>query len=169
MEIYAGFVEHTDAQAGKVVDELDRLGIRDNTIVFYIFGDNGASAEGQNGTISELLAQNGIPNTIRAAACRARRTWRTGRPRQAEDRQHVSRRLGVGRQHAVPSHQARRVAFRRHPQPDGHFLAQGDQAGHDPAHAVPPRQRHRADALRHHRHQAAANGGWLRARSRWTA
>ena len=64
MEIYAGFVEHVDVQAGKLIDELDRLGIRDNTIVIYIFGDNGASAEGQNGTISELLAQNGIPNTV---------------------------------------------------------------------------------------------------------
>ena len=64
MEIYAGFVEHVDVQAGKLIDELDRQGIRDNTIVIYIFGDNGASAEGQNGTISELLAQNGIPNTI---------------------------------------------------------------------------------------------------------
>jgi arylsulfatase len=64
MEIYAGFVEHVDVQAGKLIDELDRLGLRDNTIVIYIFGDNGASAEGQNGTISELLAQNGIPNTV---------------------------------------------------------------------------------------------------------
>lgn len=64
MEIFAGFVEHADVQAGRVVAELDRLGIRDNTIVIYIFGDNGASAEGQNGTISELLAQNGIPNTV---------------------------------------------------------------------------------------------------------
>ena len=64
MEVFAGFVEHTDAQAGRLIDELDHLGIRDNTIVFYIFGDNGASAEGQNGTISELLAQNGIPNTV---------------------------------------------------------------------------------------------------------
>jgi arylsulfatase len=64
MEIYAGFVEHVDVQAGKLINELDRLGVRDNTIVIYIFGDNGASAEGQNGTISELLAQNGIPNTI---------------------------------------------------------------------------------------------------------
>ena len=64
MEIYAGFVEHVDVQAGRVVEELDRLGIRDNTIVIYIFGDNGASAEGQNGTISELLAQNSIPNTV---------------------------------------------------------------------------------------------------------
>lgn len=64
MEVFAGFVEHIDVQAGKVIDELDRLNIRDNTIVFYIFGDNGASAEGQNGSISELLAQNQIPNTI---------------------------------------------------------------------------------------------------------
>jgi len=64
MEVYAGFTEHVDAQAGRVVDELDRLGIRDNTIVIYIWGDNGSSAEGQNGSISELLAQNQIPNTI---------------------------------------------------------------------------------------------------------
>jgi len=64
MEVFAGFVEHVDTQAGRVVNELERLKIRDNTIIVYIFGDNGASAEGQNGTISELLAQNGIPNTI---------------------------------------------------------------------------------------------------------
>ena len=64
MEVFAGFAEHADAQVGKMIDELDRLGIRDNTIVFYIWGDNGASAEGQNGSISELLAQNQIPNTI---------------------------------------------------------------------------------------------------------
>ena len=64
MEVFAGFVEHVDVQAGTVIDELDRLGIRDNTLVIYIFGDNGSSAEGQNGSISELLAQNQIPNTI---------------------------------------------------------------------------------------------------------
>ncbi|NER20950.1 MAG: arylsulfatase [Symploca sp. SIO1C2] len=64
MEVYAGFLEHTDYQAGKVIEELDNLGIRDNTIVFYIVGDNGASAEGQEGTISEFLAQNLIPSTI---------------------------------------------------------------------------------------------------------
>ena len=64
MEVFAGFVEHVDTQAGKVIDELERLGVRDNTIVFYVFGDNGSSAEGQQGSISELLAQNQIPNTI---------------------------------------------------------------------------------------------------------
>ncbi len=64
MEVYAGFLEHTDYQAGKVISELDNLGIRDNTIVFYIVGDNGASAEGQEGTISELLAQNQIYKSV---------------------------------------------------------------------------------------------------------
>jgi arylsulfatase A-like enzyme len=64
METFAGFVEHTDAQVGRVIDELERSGRRDNTIIMYIFGDNGASAEGQRGSISELLAQNNIPNTV---------------------------------------------------------------------------------------------------------
>jgi len=64
MEIYAGFLEHTDVQYGKIVDELERQGILDNTLIIYIFSDNGPSAEGTDGTISELLAQNGMPSTI---------------------------------------------------------------------------------------------------------
>ena len=64
MEVYAAFAQHADYQAGRVIDELENLGIRDNTLIFYIWGDNGASAEGQQGSISELLAQNQIPNTI---------------------------------------------------------------------------------------------------------
>ncbi len=64
MEVAAGFAEHADVQAGRVVDELETLGYSDNTLVVYIWGDNGSSGEGQNGTISELLAQNGIPSTV---------------------------------------------------------------------------------------------------------
>ena len=64
MEIYAGFLEHTDAQVGKLVDELETLGIRDNTLFIYIVSDNGASAEGIGGSIAELNAQNGIPTTV---------------------------------------------------------------------------------------------------------
>ena len=52
------------SQVGRLVDELDRLGYGENTLIFYIWGDNGSSAEGQNGTISELIAQNGIPSTV---------------------------------------------------------------------------------------------------------
>ena len=64
MEVFAGFAEHVDFQVGKVVDEIERLGYGDNTLIFYIWGDNGSSAEGQAGTISEILAQNGIPSTV---------------------------------------------------------------------------------------------------------
>ena len=64
MEVFAGFAEHVDVQAGKIIDELERLGIRDNTLVFYIWGDNGSSAEGLNGSVSELLAQNGLSSTV---------------------------------------------------------------------------------------------------------
>jgi len=64
MEIYAGFLEHTDVQYGKIVDELERQGMLDNTLIFYILSDNGPSAEGMNGTISELLAQNSMPSTV---------------------------------------------------------------------------------------------------------
>ncbi len=64
MEVFAGFVEHTDAQVGKLVDGLDQLGVRDNTIILYVWGDNGSSAEGQKGSVSELLAQNNVANTI---------------------------------------------------------------------------------------------------------
>lgn len=64
MEVFAGFTEHADTQAGRLIDELERLGIRENTLIFYIWGDNGSSSEGQNGTISELIAQNGLTTTI---------------------------------------------------------------------------------------------------------
>ena len=57
-------MEHTDHQIGAIIDGLEQRGLKENTIVFYIVGDNGSSAEGQQGSISELLAQNGIPNTI---------------------------------------------------------------------------------------------------------
>ena len=64
MEVAAGYAEYTDVQVGRLLDEVETLGYGDNTLVVYIWGDNGSSGEGQNGTISELLAQNGIPTTV---------------------------------------------------------------------------------------------------------
>lgn len=64
MEVFAGFTEHADFNAGRVIAEIERQGKLDNTLIFYIWGDNGSSAEGLYGTISEQLAQNGIPTTI---------------------------------------------------------------------------------------------------------
>jgi len=60
MEVYAGFLEHTDYHVGRVVDALEDLEILDDTLIYYIIGDNGASAEGtHNGTFNEMINFNG--------------------------------------------------------------------------------------------------------------
>ena len=61
MEVYAGFLEHTDHHVGRVIDAIEDLGVLDNTIVYYIIGDNGASAEGTlNGAFNEMANFNGM-------------------------------------------------------------------------------------------------------------
>jgi arylsulfatase A-like enzyme len=60
MEIYAGFLEFTDHHVGRLFDALEDLEVFENTLVFYIVGDNGASAEGTlNGTFNEMINFNG--------------------------------------------------------------------------------------------------------------
>jgi arylsulfatase A-like enzyme len=60
MEVYAGFLAHTDHHLGRLVDALAELEILDDTLVYLIIGDNGASAEGTiNGTFNELISLNG--------------------------------------------------------------------------------------------------------------
>ncbi len=60
MEVYAGFLEHTDYHVGRVIDALEQLDVLDDTLVFYIIGDNGASAEGTlQGAFNEMANFNG--------------------------------------------------------------------------------------------------------------
>ena len=55
MEVYAGFLEYADHHTGRVLDALEQLGVLDDTVVYYIIGDNGASAEGtMRGTLNEM-------------------------------------------------------------------------------------------------------------------
>jgi arylsulfatase len=62
MEVYAGFLEHADHHVGRVIEALEELAVLDDTLIFYIIGDNGASAEGTpNGTFNEMFVFNGIP------------------------------------------------------------------------------------------------------------
>nr|WP_260683834.1 arylsulfatase [Rhodococcus sp. KBS0724] len=61
MEVYAGFLEHTDYHIGRVVDAIEEVGALENTLVYYIIGDNGASAEGTiNGAFNEMANFNGL-------------------------------------------------------------------------------------------------------------
>src|SRR5262249_14178887 len=60
MEVYAGFLEHTDHHVGRLVDALDDFGVLDDTLIYYIIGDNGASAEGTvHGSFNEMMMLNG--------------------------------------------------------------------------------------------------------------
>ena len=61
MENYSGFLDHTDEQIGRLIAAIDQAGETGNTLIFYIVGDNGASAEGGlEGTVNEVASLNGI-------------------------------------------------------------------------------------------------------------
>jgi arylsulfatase A-like enzyme len=80
MEIYAGFLEHTDHHVGRFLDALQDLEILDDTLVYYIIGDNGASAEGDlHGCFNELINLNGA-NALQTTEFMASRIDKFGTP-----------------------------------------------------------------------------------------
>ncbi|MDI1324002.1 MAG: arylsulfatase [Algoriphagus sp.] len=65
MEVYAGFAEQTDYEVGRLISTIEELGVMDNTIIVFIAGDNGASAEGQmNGMYQEMTYFSGVAETV---------------------------------------------------------------------------------------------------------
>ena len=145
MEVYAGFLEHTDHHVGRLVDALEDLGIRDDTLVYYIIGDNGASAEGTpRGTFNELMTLNGALD-IETPEFMAERD----RPvRDPGGVQPLRGRLGPRDGHALPVDQAGRLALGRHPQRHDRQLAGRDRGPRRGPQPVQPRHRHRRDGPR---------------------
>lgn len=67
MEVYAGFLEHTDVQVGRLVDGLKESGDFDNTLFCYVVGDNGSSAEGgPPGSLNYMGALQGMQESVQA-------------------------------------------------------------------------------------------------------
>jgi len=65
MEVFAGFGEYADTEIGRLVDAIKSTGQLDNTLIFYVVGDNGASAEGgMNGLFSEMTYFNGVQESV---------------------------------------------------------------------------------------------------------
>ncbi|ADJ29354.1 arylsulfatase [Nitrosococcus watsonii] len=65
MEVFAGFVAHTDHEIGRFIQAIENSDDADNTLIIYIAGDNGASPEGgPTGTLNEIMTQNGIPGSV---------------------------------------------------------------------------------------------------------
>src|SRR4029453_12179318 len=64
-EVFAGFLEHADAQIGKVVNAIERMGLRDDTLIIYMVGDNGPSGEGSlTGTLNNMKTQLGLLDDV---------------------------------------------------------------------------------------------------------
>jgi arylsulfatase len=80
MEVYAGFLEYTDYHVGRLLESVEKIGQLENTLVYYIIGDNGASAEGTlNGTYNEMINFNGAA-AIETAEFLAARLDKLGGP-----------------------------------------------------------------------------------------
>lgn len=64
MEVFAGYSENADWNVGRLIDSIEEMSDLDNTLIFYIWGDNGASMEGTiTGSFNELTFLNGVPLT----------------------------------------------------------------------------------------------------------
>jgi arylsulfatase A-like enzyme len=64
MEVYAGYSENADWNVGRLLEAIEEIGDLDNTLIFYIWGDNGASMEGTiTGSFNEMTFLNGVPLT----------------------------------------------------------------------------------------------------------
>ena len=120
MEVFAGFGEYADTEIGRLVGAIKELGQLDNTLVFYIIGDNGASAEGgMNGLFNEIHLFQSCHRKHRRHPETHRRSWRPGHL------QPLQRRLGGSGRYALHLDQADCLKLRRHAQWPRRALAEG--------------------------------------------
>ena len=122
MEVFAGFGEYADSEIGRLISSIDELGQLDNTLVFYIIGDNGASAEGgKTASSTRAPISTGVTENI---ADILKHIDELGGPNTYQP---LRRRLGGGGRHAVHLDQADRVELRRHAQRPRRPLAERDR------------------------------------------
>jgi arylsulfatase A-like enzyme len=142
MEVYAGFLEHTDHHIGRLVDAIEDLGVLENTIIYYIIGDNGASAEGtMNGAFNEMANFNGMA-ALETPEFMLSKMDELGSP---ESYNHFSVGWAWAMNNPAAVDQAGRLALGRHPQRDHRALAGGHRGAGWPALAVHPRDRPGSD------------------------
>ena len=142
MEVFAAFGEHTDHEIGRVVKAIEDMGELDNTLIVYIVGDNGASAEGgMAGMFNEMTYFNGVHEPCGRVARAS--TWGGPRPIRTWPRG-----WAVAGNTPVHVDQAGRVELRRHAKPLVVRWPKGITSEGRDAQPVPPRDRHRPDRAR---------------------
>ena len=151
--VYAAYLAYTDHEIGRVIQAVEDMGKLDNTLIIYISGDNGASAEGSpNGTPSEVLQFNGVELPV-AEQMKFYDAWGIG-----PDLPHMAVRLDLGLRHALQVDQADRLLLRRHAAGHGDLLARAHHRQGRHPQPVPPRDRHRADDPGGDGHPRAGDG-----------
>ena len=164
MEVYAAFMEHTDHHVGRLLDALGP--VLDDTLVYVIIGDNGASAEGTlQGAFNEMANFNGMADIETPEFMMSKIDEFGGegvlRPLRGG--------LGVGDGCAVSVDQAGGLALGRHPQRHDRALAQGDRATRAAPQPVQPRHRFRAHGAGGGGHPGADDGQRSACRARTRA
>ena len=115
MEVYAGFQENADWNVGRLLDAIQEMGELDDTLVIYIWGDNGASMEGTaHRLVQRAHHAKRHPAHPRAAALPDRAVRRPGRLGLRQHRAALRVGLGLGRQLPLPVGQAGRQPPGRH-------------------------------------------------------
>ena len=135
-EVFAAFAEMTDYEIGRVINAIKDMGELDNTLILYIAGDNGASAEGGAiGMFNEMSYFNGVqeqlPDLLKLP----------GQVGWSRDLPSHGGRMGGCLECSVHVDQAGRLELRRNPQRDGRALAEGHQGEGRGPQPVPPRDR----------------------------
>ena len=119
VDVYAAYLAYTDHEIGRVIQAVEDMGKLDNTLIIYISGDNGSSAEGTLiGTPNEVAMFNGVAGSGRGPVEVFLRRLGLG-----QDLQPHGGAVDVGLRHAVQVDEAGRLALRRHAAGHVHLLA----------------------------------------------
>ena len=143
MEVFAGYSENADWNVGRLLDAIEEMGDLENTLIFYIWGDNGSSMEGTiTGSFNELTFLNGVPLEPEQQLALIEQYGGIEALGGDHTAPHYAAAWGWAGQHPVPVGQADVEPSRRGPEPDGGGLAGPDQARPRRAHPVHPLHRH---------------------------
>ena len=133
MEVFAGFSENADWNVGRLLDDIEAMGELDNTLILYIWGDNGASMEGTlTGSFNETTFLNGVVLDAEHQLALIEEYGGIAGLGGEMSAPHFAVGLGAREQHPVPVGQADGQPSRRRPQPDGGGLAGAHLTGHAP-------------------------------------
>ena len=139
-EVFAAFAEYTDHEIGRMLKAFEEVGDADNTLVFYIAGDNGTSGEGgQNGMFSEMTYFNGVQEKVEDML-KLIDQW--GGP---ETYPHMAAGWAVALDAPFALDETGAFGLRRHAQRHGRALAERHQGEERDPHPVRPRDRRRTD------------------------